>query len=255
MLPIKSITYANCLIVSFFFLPVLIFWLDSPALMQGVEAQPLANICLLVYFLAMLFGLTPRQRLTALVFVPFAFLGESLFSHGFELYSYRLGNVPLYISFGHGVVFSVGVLIAESGIVRECERWLKPVLMGLLWVVMVGAIAIFHDTLSLIFALVFLWVLRRKGYQTFYFVMAFLALYVELLGTSWGCWTWFAHPVENWSWLQTTNPPVGTFVCYVLADIAVVKITRQLECILLKGPLVQAIENVQSAIRPSLPNV
>jgi len=50
--------------------------------------------------------------------------------------------------------------------------------------------------------------------------MGVLVLYIELLGTALGCWSWDAAP---FGLLQTTNPPVGAFVCYVIADIVVIQ--------------------------------
>jgi len=50
-------------------------------------------------------------------------------------------------------------------------------------------------------------------------------LYIELVGTWLGCWAWGPAP---WGVLHTTNPPVGAFVCYVIADILVIKIAGRL---------------------------
>ena len=84
-----------------------------------------------------------------------------------------------------------------------------------------GAILALGDTLSAIFGALFLLVLRRKGCRVFYLIMGVLVLYIELVGTALGCWFWEPAP---WGVLRTTNPPVGAFVCYVIADILVIKI-------------------------------
>ena len=52
--------------------------------------------------------------------------------------------------------------------------------------------------------------------------MGVLVLYIELVGTALGCWVWDPAPFGV---LRTTNPPVGAFVCYVIADILVMKIS------------------------------
>ncbi|MGD1950700.1 MAG: hypothetical protein ACFB14_13800 [Leptolyngbyaceae cyanobacterium] len=198
---------------------------------QKIDGQPFANLFIISYFLLLLFGLRPNQRLMALIFVPFAAIGEGSFSLLFGLYIYRLEMVPLYVPFGHGVLFSMGLLVAELQIIRQHKERIKPVLISVFCLLFSGAILLLHDSLSAIFGLVFLWVLRRKGYQTLYFIMGLLVLYVELVGTHWGCWAWAPHPFSQ-SWLHATNPPVGAFACYVLADLGVMKIARRCQPLL-----------------------
>lgn len=214
------------ILISFLPLTALVLAIDSKQLVaQGIDGQPFADVFIISYFLLLLFGLRPEQRLMALIFVPFAAIGECIFSLLFGLYIYRLEMVPLYVPFGHGVLFSMGLLVAELSFIQKHEKQIKPLLISLFCLLFGGAILLLQDSLSAIFGLVFLWVLHRKGYQTLYFIMGLLVLYVELTGTHWGCWTWPPHPFGQ-SWFHATNPPVGAFVCYVLADLGVMKIAR-----------------------------
>ena len=213
-------------LVSFFFLAALMLGLDSQPLAQlDIEGQRWVDLCAIAYFGLLLLALRPDQRLMALIFVPFSAVGEYVFSLLFGLYHYRLGEVPLYVPFGHAILFSVGLLIANLSLVRQYEEQLRPTLISAYVILFSTVIVLFHDSLSAIFGLVFLWVLRRKGYQTLYFIMGLLVLYIELMGTAWGCWVWTVHPF-GLDWLQATNPPFGAFVCYVLADLGVIKIAR-----------------------------
>jgi hypothetical protein len=219
----------SVILISFPILATLVLGIDSSLIAnQGFEGQAIVDALTISYFLLLLFALSPNQRLTAAIFVPFAVVGEYIFSLILEMYHYRLGGVPIYVPFGHAILFSVGVLISELSLVRKYEQQMRPVFSSIYGIILASVVAFFHDTLSVVFALVFLWVLRRKGYQTLYFIMGFLVLYIELVGTGWGCWVWQIHPLEI-SWLQTTNPPVGVFVCYVLADLGVMKIARYLK--------------------------
>ena len=215
------------ILISFLLFTATVLATDSQQLVvsQGIDGQPFANVLVISYFLLLLFGLGPEQRLMALIFVPFSTIGECIFSLLFGLYTYRLEMIPLYVPFGHGVLFSMGLLVAELSVIRKHEEQLKSLLIALFCLLFGGVILFLHDSLSIIFGLVFLWVLRRKGYQTFYFIMGLLVLYVELSGTYWGCWAWTLHPFGQ-SWLYTTNPPVGAFACYVLADLGVMKLAR-----------------------------
>ncbi len=232
------------ILISFLPLTAMVLAIDSRQLVasQGVNGQPLANVFIISYFLLLLFGLSPEQRLMTLIFVPFAAIGECIFSLLFGLYIYRLEMVPLYVPFGHGVLFSMGLLVAELSVICKHEEQLKPVLISIFSLLFGGVILLLHDSLSIIFGLVFLWVLRRKGYQTLYFIMGLLVLYVECVGTYWGCWSWTSHPFGQ-SWLHATNPPVGAFACYILADLGVIKIARYW-----KGKLTSSFGNLEFRI-------
>ncbi|MEM9092128.1 MAG: hypothetical protein AAGC93_25755 [Cyanobacteria bacterium P01_F01_bin.53] len=218
------------ILLSFPFLVVLVLGQDSLQLVaQGVEhGQLFSDLIIVPYFVALLFALQPEQRLMAFIFLPFSAVAEYIFSLIFGLYAYRLEAVPLYVPFGHAVLFSMGLLVCELPFVRQHEEKLRPFLIGIYIALFSAVILLLHDTLSAVFGLVFLWVLRRKGYQTLYFVMGFLVLYIELLGTGFGCWAWVPHPF-GLSWLQATSPPFGAFVCYVLGDIGGFKMIRFFE--------------------------
>ncbi|NEP19727.1 MAG: hypothetical protein F6J97_23035 [Leptolyngbya sp. SIO4C1] len=203
--------------------------MDSTAIAaQGIEAQAWVNAMAIAYFVLLLFALDFNRRLMALIFVPFSLGGEYVFSDVLRLYSYRLGEIPIYVPFGHAILFSMGVLYSELSCVRNYQAQLRPVFSCTYVALLFAAVVFFHDTLSLIFAGAFIWVLQRKGYQTLYFIMGFLVLYVELVGTACGSWVWHPHPF-NWPWLEAANPPVAAFACYVLADLGVMKIARHLK--------------------------
>lgn len=215
------------ILISFPFLVPAVFELYSPHFLTPiVGGSVLTNLLTVSFFGVMMFALSPTQRLMAFIFVPFSFVGEYVFSILFDLYSYRLGHIPIYVPFGHAILFSMGCLVSETKLIRQYEERLRPIFIGLYATLFGLVVLLFHDTLSAIFGLVFLWVLRRKGYRTLYFVMGLLVLYIELTGTAWGCWVWKPYPVEAFAWLHTTNPPFGAFVCYVLADLGVIKIAR-----------------------------
>ncbi|MEM7794937.1 MAG: hypothetical protein AAF579_10880 [Cyanobacteria bacterium P01_C01_bin.118] len=229
ILTFEPFDWVRCFIlISFLPLTALVLAIDSKQLLaaQGIDGQPFANVFIISYFLLLLFGLRPEQRLMALIFVPFAAIGECIFSLLLELYIYRLEMVPMYVPFGHGVLFSMGLLVAELSVIQRYTQQLRSLLVSLFCLLFGGAILLLHDSLSVIFGLIFLWILRRKGYQTLYFIIGLLVLYVELVGTYWGCWGWTPHPFGQ-TWLHATNPPVGAFACYLLADLGVMKLARR----------------------------
>jgi hypothetical protein len=90
---------------------------------QPFTGQAIANLLAIAYFALMVINLRREEQMMALIFVPFSFLFECLFSLGFELYTYRLEAVPLYVPFGHGILFTTGLLIANSPIFAKKEQW------------------------------------------------------------------------------------------------------------------------------------
>lgn len=229
-----SLRLRNTIIAGF--VPIVLFALGADSqwlLARGFDGQQLSNLAAPLYFLFVLAGLRPNQRLMALVFVPFSALGEYLFSLVFQLYAYKFDSIPLYVPFGHAILFGTGLLIAEHPVVLAYESRVRNALLCFHVGLFAGAIIILYDTLSAIFGVLFLLILYRKRCQPFYLIMGVLVLYIELVGTVLGCWTWNTAPFGV---LTTTNPPVGAFVCYVIADILVIKITRCIDMLRLVVP-------------------
>jgi hypothetical protein len=220
--PQPSLNYRRLLIAGF--APVVVFALGADsrlALERGLDGQILSNLAAPLYFLLMLSGLRTEQRLMAMIFVPFSALGEYLFSLVFQLYTYKFVMIPFYVPFGHAILFSTGLLIAELPWVLANEARVRYALLAFHAALFGGAILALHDTLSALFGVLFVIILYRKRGRPFYLIMGVLVLYIELVGTAFGCWVWDPTPFGV---LQTTNPPVGAFACYVVADILVMKI-------------------------------
>jgi hypothetical protein len=229
------------------FAPIVLFALAADSRMlfeRGFDGQVLSNLTAPLYFLWVLSGLRPDQRLMAIVFVPFSALGEFLFSLVFQLYTYKFGAVPLYVPFGHAILFSTGLLIAELPIVLAHEARVRWGLIAFHAGLFGGAALALGDTLSAIFGVLFIVILYRKRCRPFYLIMGVLVLYIELVGTLLGCWFWDPAPFGV---MSTTNPPVGAFVCYVIADILVMKISMFL---VLRAPM--AFRRVASLLREQL---
>ncbi len=210
------------------FVPIVLLALgaDSRLLLErGIDGQIFSNIAGPLYLLLMLSGLRPQQRLTALLFVPFSALGEYIFSLVFQLYAYKFGTVPFYVPFGHAILLSTGMLIAELPIVQANDRLVRHGLLAFHGLLFGGALLLYGDTLSAIFGMLFAFMLWRRGPRPLYLIVGVLVLYIELVGTMFGCWVWDLTPFNL---LSTTNPPVGAFVCYVIADILVIKIARRI---------------------------
>lgn len=164
-----------------------------------------------------------RLRLLMLMIVPLSYLGELIFSDLLQLYRYDIGQIPYYIPFGHAVVFaSSWILSFETGIFDVVQRFKAIFIAG--YIILFGIIIFgFGDTLTAAFALLFFSALWRKKFSPFYLLMGILVLYLELVGTYFGCWTWQADP----GIFHTLNPPVGAISIYIGGDVLLSRLLRK----------------------------
>ena len=213
------------LIAGFFPLVALVLGADSLWFAERhFQGQLLADCLTALYLIALLLGLDSEERLMVIIFVPFSALAEYLFSSVFEVYTYRLEAVPIYVPLGHAILFSTGLMLSKLPVFTRYHRTQTILLIsqGLLFA---GIILWLQDIFSAVLGILFGLILWWRGCRLIYPIMGFLVLYIELLGTGLGCWIW---QEKAFNLFQTTNPPFGAFVFYVFGDIAVLKISRHL---------------------------
>ena len=188
------------------------------------QGQLIADILSALFFLALLLVLDSEERLMALVFIPFSALAEYLFSSVLGIYTYRLESVPLYVPLGHAILFSTGLMLAKVRAIAD-QEFLPRLLLIIQGTILIIMLMGFQDFFSALLALLFGLVVWWRSYRLIYSIMCFLVLYIELIGTGFGCWIW-----QNSAFgvLPTTNPPFGAFVFYVFGDIAILKMINYL---------------------------
>ena len=217
-----SLAFRYSLIAGFFPLVALVLSADSLWFSEhNFGGQLLADSLTAVYFIVLLWGLDAEERLMVIIFVPFSALAEYLFSSVFEVYTYRLGAVPIYVPLGHAILFSTGLMLSKLSISTHSR--IQTILLTIQGLLFTGTILFLQDIFSAVLGILFGLVLWWRGYRFIYLIMSFLVLYIELLGTGLGCWIWQENAFDLF---QTTNPPFGAFVFYVFGDIAVLKISR-----------------------------
>ncbi|MBV9470784.1 MAG: hypothetical protein JO316_18055 [Abitibacteriaceae bacterium] len=219
----RNTRIAQSALIAFWPLTALVLYCDAQPIARLVPGgQELSNLIAFLYLSILISQMRPSRRLLAVLFVPLSAIGEAIFTLVFGLYHYRLNAIPLYVPLGHSILLSVGLSYADRSLWRVHKRTLQQALLLFHALLIGGTLLLFHDILSALLLAVFLIVLwqSRSRSRTTYLVIGGLVLYIELLGTMWGCWRWepFAFGV-----LRTTNPPLGAFACYVIADIIAVK--------------------------------
>jgi len=156
------------------------------------------------------------ERRAVMACLVIATAGEIFCSLVWGLYTYRLGNIPLFVPPGHALMLLLGISLAR-GVPEDAAC----AIIGCVAIYSLAAAAAGVDTfgapLFLVLATASLAMPRQRRLYASTFV---LTLALELYGTWLGNWTW-AREVAGTA-LVTTNPPgaVGAFYCALDALVA-----------------------------------
>jgi hypothetical protein len=223
----KRARVTSLLLLLFWPLTALVLFCDSRVFAgASTHGQWISNLLAPLFLLALMSRLAPQRQLTVALFVPLSALGEFLFSIVFGFYHYRLDAIPLYVPFGHSILMSAGLLLADSDFVRQNQRRVQSGILVFHGSLILAALIFLGDTLSTLWALLFVGLLRKRVAEPFYLILGVLVLYVEIIGTLCGCWVW--RP-DSFGVLHTINPPPGAFTCYVIGDVLAILIATQIE--------------------------
>lgn len=204
------------------FIPVTVvmLFLDSKwVLAHGLNGQILDNILVPLYCYAM-YRTMPDERLKKimLITIPVSAVGEVILSMGIELYTYKFGTVPIYVPFGHAIVIGSGFqLLWQAGVHERADAIINRFLI-LYAALFLGVFLIFGDSFTVLLGLLFFLGVFAMKQRVIYMFMPIFVLFVEFVGTAFGCWSWSPSP---FGFLSTTNPPMGSVMFYVYLDMIV----------------------------------
>ena len=149
------------------------------------------------------------------------------------VYRYQLGNIPLYVPPGHGLVYFFGLTAGGLPIFQRYGRRAAIAILGLCATYVVAGLTIlpvFTHRLDVQGALCFpvlAWcVLFSPRYALFAAVFV-ATLDLELAGTWAGDWTWQA--VAPWDGVPSGNPPSAIAGGYCAIDGAVLTVVAVLD--------------------------
>jgi len=160
-------------------------------------------------FLALLAPLPAAERHLYLACVAIATAGELFLSLGWGLYTYRLGNVPLFVPPGHALMLMLGFSLTR----RMPEKAAHAILGGAGVYTLLAAVTGL-DTLAVpLYLMLAVSVLSLPAHTRLFASSFVLTLTLELYGTALGNWVWDRD--VPWVGLVTTNPPAiaGAFYC------------------------------------------
>jgi hypothetical protein len=153
-----------------------------------------------------------EERRTLMVCVVIATAGEMFLSLGWGLYTYRLGNIPLYVPPGHALMLLLGITLS-----RRMPEPVARAIVGCAVIYSLAAAAAGLDTFGILLCLVLAAAALAMPAQRRLYASTFvLSLALELAGTWLGNWRWAPEvPVLG---LVTTNPPGAAGALYCALD-------------------------------------
>lgn len=209
------------------FFTLFALWIDS-ADFQGnyFEGEFLTAILAIGYFGFFFKFATSTLRKLMFVMVFLSYLGELLFCELLKMYDYRNHAIPLYVPFGHAIVYASGYVWAETSFFIKNEASLRKVFL-ISFALLFGIVGFFwNDVFSLIFGALFFVLMRRKKWQNVYFAIALCVIFIELVGTYFKCWTWAP---KTFGLIPALNPPMGAVFFYAGGDVILAKIVSKWE--------------------------
>ncbi len=153
--------------------------------------------------------LPAADRRMYLACVAIATAGELFLSLAWGLYTYRLGNVPMFVPPGHALMLMLGLALT-----RRMPEKAAVTILGGAGVYTLLAAATGLDTLAVpLYLMLAVSVLSLPAHTRLFASSFVLTLTLELYGTTLGNWAWDRE--VPWVGLVTTNPPAiaGAFYC------------------------------------------
>ena len=185
------------------------------------KGQVIADVIIFLIFIPVFLKATKKVREFLIYAVLIAIAGECFFSLYLEMYTYRLRNVPIYVFFGHALLY-VSVLYFCKGSHVKFHRKKIELIFTVLVVSYATAFFIFlNDVFGFVLTLLTLLILSRKPRERlFYLAMYLCVALLEIIGTTYQCWFWPTHALgmED-SFLKSANPPSGISFFYFGLDL------------------------------------
>ena len=192
-----------------------------------------------------------RERRRVWTMVVLATAVEVCCSVVWGLYTYRWGNVPLFVPPGHGLLYLFALRAAHSPLMMNHGGIVKRFALAFATIWALGGLTMgpfFMERIDVMGALllpIFAWCMRRPS-ALVYAASFFITTELELLGTGFGNWGWaIAAPVTH---LPAGNPPAVIAGAYCVLDSLTAKVATRLPA---GGTLLQCLLDRQRS--PTIP--
>lgn len=195
----------------------------------GRGGQAVLGVLTAAVLIATCRGLPAEERVQVAVVVVVATCFEVIGSIIWGLYRYRLGNLPLFVPPGHGLVYVIGLAVSRLRFVIRHERTFVRLilLLGASWAAVgLSGVPGRVDVFGAIGVLVFSTYLFIGPTPAVYGGVFLAVAWLELYGTAIGTWRW--APAVPGLGIPGGNPPSGAASGYVLFDIVAMALAPQI---------------------------
>ena len=204
------------------FFTLLALGIDSVAFAKSYfDGRTLTNVLAITYFSLFFYASQSYLRKLMFCMVFLSYIGELLFCKLLGMYHYRTNFIPLYVPFGHAIVYASGFVLAESSFLMKRDAHFKKLFSFGFALLFLAVGILLRDVFSLIFGLLFFILMKRKKGQILYYTIALCVIFIELVGTYFKCWTWIP---KTFNFIPAANPPMGAVFFYAGGDVILVKI-------------------------------
>ena len=196
--------------------------IDSVSFLNAYfDGRQLTNFLAIGYFLLMYYTSGTYLRKLMFVMLFLSYIGELIFCKLIGMYTYRTDHIPLYVPFGHAIVYASGYIFAKTYFAARLDKKLR-IIFAFSFIAMFLYTGFFlNDVFTLMFGAVFFLLLHRKRWENMYYFIALCVITIELAGTYFKCWTW--EP-KIFGYIPAANPPIGAVFFYAGGDVLLAKI-------------------------------
>ena len=156
------------------FFPVL--WLGLYLDSSLISQQWITNILVFLTFIWLYTQVSKQIKQLMLYGLIVALGGELLFSLVFGMYTYRLENLPIYVPFGHAIIYAcVYYFVKEPIVLKHQDKIIKFLYVAILlystaWLIFA------NDIFGFLCLLVILWIFKRRPKTKLFFLFMFFAI-------------------------------------------------------------------------------
>ena len=171
----------------------------------------------------------PAIRIQVIALVIVATILECVGSLIWGAYTYRLGNLPLYVPAGHGLFYLSALRAASLPLLQRHARVIVIVITtgATMWMLYGLVARPLPDLLGFVTWEIFIRFVVRGRYPLLYAVSFVMTTALELYGTGLGIWTW--SPVLPVLMLPAGNPPTGIGAGYAAMDALTRRVVARIE--------------------------
>ncbi|CAA6825927.1 MAG: Unknown protein [uncultured Sulfurovum sp.] len=195
------------------FFPIL--WLGLYLDSELINQQWITNILVFITFIWIYTQVSKQIKQLMFYGLIVALGGELLFALVFGMYTYRLENLPIYVPFGHTIIYAcIYYFIKEPIILKHREKiinvlYIAMIIYSTLWFIFA------NDVFGFLCLLVILVIFKRRPQTKLFFLFMFFAIvYLELVGTYYQCWYWPETWFDKVPFITSANPPSAISVFY-----------------------------------------